>query len=252
MKITKISSLVLLFFLLSPGLTIAQSFSSSSYRIQWGNFNVTSGKKSSTHYQLTDTVGQNAAGLFTNTGFAVKSGFQYIYGLFFPFSFKVNNLTINFGTLSPNIGSTQSNTITVSSPAGHGYQVMAQESHPLWLSPSTYIPNTRCDSNDCTASLSTLWNTSIGSTAYGFGFNAMGINSSAVATGIGTSNYFLTSNYYRPFADSSAGFSGQVIMSENSPVKNHSALITYKLYTSSFQTAGNYQNSIIFTAVPKY
>jgi len=244
--------LLLACFFLFPISAIAQSFTSGSYHIDWGNFNMTSGKKTSAHYQLTDTVGQNAPGKFTNTGFVVKAGFQYIYDLSFPFSFKIDNLAISFGALTPNVGTTQSNIITVSSPAGHGYQIMAAESHPLWLSPAVFIPNTGCDNTDCTDSLSALWNTAVGSTAYGFGFNAMGINTSAAVTGIGTSNYFPTAGHYRPFADSSAPAPGQIIMSENSPAKNHSALITYKIYISPLQAAGSYQNSINFTAVPKY
>jgi hypothetical protein len=230
----------------------AQSFSSSSYRIEWGNFNMTSGKKTSTSFQLTDTVGQMAPGKFTNSGFVVKAGFQYIYDNFYPFSFRVSDLSINFGSLTPNVGSTQSNIITVSSPAGNGYQVMAQESHPLWISPSSFIPDTSCDGHDCTISTSALWNTGVGSTAYGFGFNAIGINSSAVATGIGTSNYFLTSNHYRPFADTSSGAQSQIIMSQDSPTRSQSARITYKTYISPQQTAGKYENSINFTAIPKY
>jgi len=213
---------------------------------------MTSGKKTSTRYQLTDTVGQIAPGKFTNPGFVVKSGFQYIYGTIYPFSFRVDNLSINFGVLVPNVGSTQANIITVSSPAGHGYQIMAQENHPLWVSPSTLIPNTSCDNHDCSESVSALWNTSVGSTAYGFGLNAIGINSSAVATGVGTSNYFLTSNHYRPFADTSASIPAQIIMSQDIPTKNQSARITYKTYISPQQTEGSYQNSINFTAVPKY
>ncbi|HEX8923426.1 MAG TPA: hypothetical protein VF828_01690, partial [Patescibacteria group bacterium] len=71
--------LALLFVFLPPLPVIAQHFSSPSFIIDWGNFNVTSGKKSSTSYTITDTVGQNAPGQFAAADFILKSGFQYVY-----------------------------------------------------------------------------------------------------------------------------------------------------------------------------
>jgi acetyl-CoA acetyltransferase len=73
-----------------------------------------------------------------------------------------------------------------------------------------------------------------------------------VATGIGTSNYFTDSTYYRRFANNSAGETAKIIMSESGPTENHMAKITYKVNISSNQTAGVYQNAINFIAVPKY
>ena len=249
MKSKIITSSILVFnllFLASPFPIIAQHFSSSSYNIDWGNFNITSGSKTSANYSLTDTVGQNAPGPYTSNGYALKSGFQYIYDTFNQFSFSIDNLSIALGSLTPDIGTTGSNILTVTTPSGHGYQVTAQENHPLSLSSGTTIPDTKCDSGTCTATFSDVWTSS---SAYGFGFNAIGINSSGVATNIGTSSYFTDSTYFRPFAPLG---SAQIIVSENLPVKNHSARITYKANISSLQSAGNYQNSIIFTAVPKY
>ena len=230
--------------LLFTNVALAQHFTSSSYIIDWGNFNITSGKKSSTNYSLTDTVGQNAPGPYTSSGYIVKSGFQYIYDTLNQFTFSIDNLDINLGTLVAGVASTATNTITITTPSGHGYQIMAQYNHPLSLTSGTTIPDTSCDSGSCTPLSSGTWTSA---SAYGFGFNAIGINSSAVATGIGTSDYFIDSTYYRPFAAT-----GQTIMSEGSPIKNHSARVSYKANISSVQSAGNYQNAIIFTAVPRY
>jgi len=80
----------------------------------------------------------------------------------------------------------------------------------------------------------------------------MGIGSSGENTGIGTSSIFTDDTYYRQFADASSSETPQVIMEENSPVKDRSARITYKANISPLQTAGEYQNSIIFTDVPNY
>jgi hypothetical protein len=231
--------LFLLFFVKKN--ILAQTFDSASFHIDFGNFNMTAGKKSSTNYTLTDTVGQNAPGRFDNTGYVIKSGFQYLYDEVIPLSFKISNLELNFGSLVPSIGSTLSNTLTISTPTGHGYDILAIASHPLATLGANYtIPDTKCDASDCTSSTSGAWTSN---STYGFGFNA---------NGNGTSPYFTNTNYFRCFANNSSGESAKVIMSENTPVKNHSAVITYKINIPPTQSAGTYQNSINFIAVPKY
>ncbi|MFA4826658.1 MAG: hypothetical protein WC596_00140 [Candidatus Shapirobacteria bacterium] len=246
--------ITLLTFYFPPAFVYAQHFSSDTYIIDWGNFNVTSGRKASTNYQLTDTVGQNAPGLFSKNGYVVKSGFQYIHDTFFNFSFSLENqkLAIDFGSLTPDIGTTDSNIISVSSPSGHGYEILAHQNHPLMaIGHGLTIPDTPCNvGSTCTESVSGTWTTS---TVYGFGFNTIGINTSNTVTGVGTSNYFDNSgNQFRQFADYSRSENPQIIMSENSPAKNRRARITYKVNISGVQPAGSYQNAITFTAVPKY
>lgn len=236
-----------IFFLLSKNIS-AQSYDSNSYHIDFGNFNMTSGKKTSTNYTLTDTVGQNAPGKFDSNGYVVKAGFQYIYDTLEKFSFSISDLDLPFGSLIPNIGSTQSNVITITTPSGHGYEILAIANHPF-LSNNYTIPDTSCNNNDCTINTSTPWTLP---TAYGLGFNALGINSSGVVTNVGTSNYFSDSTYYRPFADFSKNNLPQVFMSENTRVKEHSVRITYKVNISPNQASGNYQNAINLIAIPKY
>lgn len=228
---------------------IAQHFESNSYIIDWGNFNITSGKKTSTNYNLTDTVGQNAPGPYTSTDYIVKSGFQYIYNTFNKFSFRVDNLSIAFGTLVPGVGTSATNNLTISSPAGHGYQILALEDHSLWQSPTIYIPDTTCDSGTCTESVSGVWTSN---TTYGFGFNVIGTNNSGVATGVGTSNIFTNNTYFRQFANKAGDETPQTVMTESSPIQNHTARVTYKTNISSLQSSGNYQTAINFIAVPNY
>jgi len=131
---------IIFHFSISPA--NAQQFSSSSYKINWGNFNMTSGLKKSTNYQLTDTVGQNAPGYSEKNGIAIKAGFQYIYDTFTELSFSIDKLNINFGTLEPGVGVTDTNLLIVTTPSGRGYQITAQENHPLWISPNHFIPDT--------------------------------------------------------------------------------------------------------------
>ena len=238
MKLKLIILFLCFCLLISPA--FAQHFSSSDYIINWGNFNMTSGQKNSTNYQLTDTVGQNAPGLSEKNGIRVKAGFQYIYDTFTQLSFTIDKLNINFGTLVPGIGVTDTNLLTVTTPSGHGYQITAQENHPLWISPSHYIPNTTCDLGNCTIITSAPW---VANDKYGFGFNV---------TGIGATGYFSGPTYFRPFPSFSDNQAPAIIASENKPVKNREATITYRVIISAFQSAGDYQNYITYTLTPKY
>lgn len=240
--------LVLIFFLLfsvfgfsfSVSPARAQHFFSPDYNIDWGNFNMTSGQKKSTNYQLTDTVGQNAPGYSEKNGIVIKAGFQYIYDTFTELSFTIDKLNINFGNLVPGIGVTDTNLLTVTTPSGHGYQITAQENHPLWTSPSHFVPDTTCDLGNCTITHSSPW---IANDKYGFGFNV---------TGIGATGYFTNSTYYRPFASIYNNHTPSIIASENKPVKKREAIITYRVLISYVQTAGDYQNFITYTLTPKY
>ncbi len=240
--------LILLFIFLFPEKIKSQSFTSPTYNIEFGNFNMTSGKKTSDSYTLTDTVGQNAPGRYTSNGFTVKSGFQYIYDLAETFSFSISDLDLPFGSLTPNIGSTQSNIITITSPSTRGYEILAIANHPL-LSNNYTIPDTSCDNDDCSPDTSAPWTLS---TTHGFGFNTLGINSSGTVTNIGTSNYFTDSTYYRPFAVLSQNDLPQVFMSEDSRVTDRQAKITYKVNISPNQSSGVYSNLINLIAIPKY
>lgn len=240
----KIKTLILIFclfgFCLFPNKNlIAQTFDSASYHIDWGNFNMTSGKKTSTNYQLTDTVGQNAPGKFTSAGYTVKAGFQYIYDTSQKFSFAISDLDLNFGSLIPNVGSTQTNTVTITTPSGKGYEILAIANHPLQTLNSSTIPDTNCDTV-CSITTSGVW---AQPNKYGFGFNAIGH---------GTSSYFPNQTFYRPFASSSRNEQPIPFMSENNAVKDHTANITYKINISQYQPGGFYENLINLIAIPKY
>lgn len=232
--------LTFIFFLFSLLPAHAQHFISPSYIIDWGNFNITSGRKYSSNYQLTDTVGQNAPGQSEKNGVIVQSGFQYIYNTFTELSFSIDKLNINFGTLTPGVASTDANILTVTTPSGHGYQIMASQNHPLWINSNLYVPNTTCDLNDCTSTTATSWTSN---SKYGFGFNVAGLGATAL---------FPNSTYYRPFADLSNNENPVTIASENIPVKKRQTTINYRVIISPLQAAGDYENYLTYILVPKY
>lgn len=217
---------------------VAETMTSPSYTIRLGNFNMTSGFKSSASYNLTDTVGQTAANFFSSSGYHVKAGFQYIYTLY-DFSFSISSLAISL-TLTPNTFSTASHTLTVTAP-GQGYSVTAYETSKLTKSGgSGTIPDTTCDSGLCTTSAATVWTTP---TNNGFGYNLTGNDIAAD---------FVGATYFRPFPDASLGGTPATVMSSVSAGKNRIATVTYQVSPSGSQAGGTYQTQIVYIATPVY
>jgi len=231
--------LILYLFFSPVTLIFAETMESDSYRLRFGNFNMTSGTKTSASYNLTDTVGQTAAGLFTSLGYSVKAGFQYLYTLY-DFSFSLSSLAIDFGPLTPDFFQTAFHTLTVSAP-GQGYSVSALASSRLKnFATSDFIPATTCNSGTCTATTAGIWDDT---SDYGFGYNLVGDD---------ISGDFVDDTYFRPFADASLGDSPAVIMSTTAAGQNRSATITYQLNPSASQAAGNYSALITYIATPTY
>lgn len=227
------------YFLVSDSPVSAQSsMDSPNYTIRLGNFNMTSGTKSSTSYNLTDTVGQIAAEFFSSTGYHVKAGFQYIYTLY-NFSFSISSLAVDFGTLTPNDFATGSHTLTVTAP-GQGYNVTAYEASKLTNNASDTIPDTTCDAGTCTETAAGVWTTSSNN---GFGYNATGNDIAAD---------FVGPTYFRPFPDASLAEAPAVVMSTSAAGKNRVATINYKVSIPGFQESGNYTTQIVYIATPVY
>ncbi len=224
--------------LMMVGRVKAETMSSDSYKIIFGNFNMTAGKKSSSSYTVTDTVGQTAAGEFNANGYTVKAGFQYLYALY-DFSFRISDLTIDFGSLTPGTPATATNVLTVSAP-GAGYAVSVFENHPLENENEDQIPDTTCDNGGCTESQAEIWSSN---TTYGFGFNLSGDD---------VASDFVDGSYFRQFANLAGGETPQVIMSSSQAGKNRQATVTYKVNISGDQAAGNYSNYLVFVATPSY
>ena len=235
-----IIALALFMFLKST--TRAEDLSSDNYRIQLPNINMTSGRKTSPGYTLTDTVGQTAPGEYQSTGYIVKAGFQYLHSII-PFSFEISDISVDFGTLTPETPSTQTITLTVSSGGAGGYQVTAYENHPLKKQETgETIPDTSCDggANTCTETSAKPWTQS---TAYGFGYNMQGND---------IPSDFLDSTYFRPFPDASQSENPAIVMSSSNVGAGRQATMTLKVNISSTQAAGRYQNIINFVATPSY
>jgi len=221
--------------------TAVDRMQSNSYILKFPNLNMAGGAKESDNYKLLDTLGQTAPGEYSSAGFYVKAGFPYIKTII-PFSFTISNLSIDFGTLTPNTfpDPLPSNTLTVNSGGAGGYQVTAAAAHPLRLQAANIsIPDTTCNT-DCDETLADLWTNT---NKYGFGFNISGDD---------IPEDFSTPNHYRQFADQSAGEEPQIVMSSVNVGTLKTATVTYKVNISPAQAAGNYQTSITYVATPGY
>ena len=205
----------------------AQTLNSDSYTIRLGNFNVTSGLKSSASYSLSDTMGQIAANFFASNGYHIKAGFQYIYTLY-DFSFTISSLLVDLGNLIPNTFSAASSTLTVTAP-GQGYTVTAHALTPL--SSGTHV----------VAGVSPgVWTSP---QTYGFGYSL---------TGNDLAPEFTTPSYFRPFPVLSASSSPDIIMTSTQAGKNRTAELTYKVNVGPDQAPGAYSTQIVYIATPVY
>ena len=239
-------SLVLLwsvFLSIATPQVFAENLKSDSYLIQFGNFNITAGRKTSASYDLTDTVGQSIAGPFGAYGsssYFVGAGFQYIYQIG-AFEFIISDLDIPLGILTPGVHSSDTNTLTISTRGAGGFIVYAYQTHPLRLVDDIIeIDNTTCDAGTCTTSNAEVWTNQ---SVPGFGFNVDGATAESD---------FVNTTYFRPFANAEAAESMQPVMSSPNIAKNESATVTYKAGIPGTQAAGDYETSVVYVAVPGY
>lgn len=238
---TLVYLLILAFYSLAfASHAIAQNrIDSDNYRIIWPNLNMGAGVPSSTDYNLGVTTGQTAPGLYSSTGYKVKAGFQYIHSVI-PFSFSISDISIDFGTLTPGVPNTQTNTLTVSCGSAGGYSITTQENKPLTSTAASTIADTTCDAGACSETTAGVWTSS---STYGFGFDMSGDD---------VPSDFVDSTYYRQFADISAAESAQTVMSGSNIGTGREGTVTYKINVSATQAAGTYRNIITFIATPSF
>ena len=241
MKFVFILFILILGSSLLVGPILAINMESPRFRIQFGNLNSASGNKASEDYNLSDTVGQLAAGRFDSDGYIVKAGFQYVHSII-PFRFTITNTTIDFGVLNPQTFSTGKTSLIVSFGSAGNYQVTAGEEGPLKTLAGNSIPDTHCDGgqNTCTEGIAKPWTLK---EKYGFGYHIEGDD---VPTD------FITNEYFRPFSDIHGNKSPAIIMRSSNVGKNRQSNLTSQVNVSPDQPSGTYQTIISFIATPSF
>jgi hypothetical protein len=221
----------------------AERLESNSYVITFGNFNVTSGEKSSASYNVTDTVGQTGAGPYGEYGsstYFVGSGFQYIYQID-DFSFQISKTLINLGEIEVDTHATDSHTLTITTRGAGGYSVYAYEEHPLRQAQgSEEIADTTCNAGSCTHTSAAVWTDQ---SIAGFGYNMSGND---------IPSNFLDNTYFKSFADNESADPMQIVMSSNNIANERQSTVTYKAGVGGVQASGNYETSVVYVAVPGY
>jgi len=229
--------------LISVEQILAFSMSNDNWIIDFGNLNMTSGKKSGANYSLTDTVGQIAPGLYSGTNYKVRAGFQYVYSII-PFRFSISNLEIDFGALTPTNPVTRTSTLTISNGSANGYSVTAYENHALLKQGTgSMIPDTTCDSGTCTETIGSAWTSSL---VYGFGYRCDNVSGTDCPTD------FSTSTYYKQFANDSVGENASAVMTGTNVGSSKQVQITYKVNISGTQPPGDYFNYLTYMAIPTF
>lgn len=251
MKILKLKIILvfLLFFILCSLFyekvnAASPNLSSDNYRITWPNLNMAGGGSTSPDYQMTITGGQTSPGLYSSTGYKIRSGFQYIHSII-PFSFSISALALNFGELTTNVlTNNQGLTLTVNSGSAGGYQVTIQENKALTSTALSTIPDTTCDAADtCTQNDSGTWTQT---TTYGFGYNMTGTDVPSEFSG---SKY---KNFPDAPAESPVKIMGKTPAEGHEANKNKIATMSARINVNGLQAAGVYHNILTFTAIPTY
>ncbi len=241
--------LIFAFCILHLSETNAQStIRSPNYEITWPNINMGAGLPYSDTYKMGVTMGQNAPGLYSSTGYKVRAGFWYIKSII-PFSFKISSLTLNFGILNPQVlTNNQSLTLTVNSGSAGGYQIQVQENDELTSTALSTIPDTSCDNPEdtCDQNDSGTWTKT---TTYGFGYNMTGDDVPAEFSG----------NKYKRFANASnipaenpVKIMGKTPAEGHEAGRNKIATMSARINISNIQPAGTYRNILTFWAIPTY
>lgn len=221
-----------------PALAV-HPMTSDSYQIDWPNLNMGAGLPSSSSYNLGVTTGQTAPGLYESTGYKVRAGFQYIHSII-PFTFTIDKIAVDFGSLTVGVGSTDTIGLEVSCGSAGGYSVTAQENNPLTSTAQSTIPDTTCDPTDtCDESDAGTWTQS---TTYGFGYSMSGTDVPSEFSG----------GKYKRYADISQSEPPQVVMSGTNVGIGKTSTMTLKVNISGTQAAGVYENILTFIATPTY
>lgn len=224
---------------LSKSEGFAQEMQSQNFRVQGGNFNMTSGNKTSQNFKLSDVVGQTGAGIFASKGYIIHAGFlnEAEGGLL---SFSVDPNVIDFGNLTPNNPLEKTLRITISNGNATGYTVRVSENQPLATAVGAEIPDTVCDgvkNTPCSISQSRGW---LDPSTYGFGYKVEGRTSPSD---------FNRKNYFRPFAATRKNDKPVVVMESRAKKAVDQSTMTLRVNIGANQPVGQYRNVLSFSAI---
>jgi hypothetical protein len=122
-----------------------------------------------------------------------------------------------------------------------GYQLMNIENHELRTESNQNIPDTTCDSGNCTITTSASWDNPL---TYGYGYRCNNIQGSPCE-----SNFKVTS-FFRPFPNREKDQSPQIFASNDDSQKELITEAILRVNISQGQFKGIYENSVEYLAIP--
>lgn len=233
--------LLFVFYIFNFSWVSAQEMSSPNFKIQGGNFNITSGEKSSGKYKLTDTVGQTIANQFASKGYVIQSGFQNSF-LGSTFNLTISPTSIDFGQLFPGSFNEKNMNVRVANGQTPGYIIKFAQNHLLTFVSGSTIANTACNLDTkkiCSKEKASQWSDV---KVYGFGYRVIGKTAA---------NDFDKEQYFRPFPSTDNNEEPVTIMESKQKNANDSAGIILRVNPSSSQPVGLYTNTLTFEAIPR-
>jgi len=152
--------------------------------------------------------------------------------------------SVSFGPLVLGTFNNLAQSLHITTNSTNGYIIQAFENRPMtMLGGSTTIPDTVCETQNCTTTSSKTW------TAYtnsGFGY-ALEVGSTSTGAILGIT----TASQYKPFGIGSAA--AQTILSRtNTPSGTDSVYVCYRVTASTIQPAGTYENSVSYIATATF
>ncbi len=236
-KLSLVSALIVIGFIVFRNQTIAQSASNKSYIMQGGEIEqktlinpIESPSKPS------DKNSEKTSNIYFGENYQVisESNQEDSQAL----SFSISNNLVDYGKLTPANPVSRIIDLTVSESPSRGYSVFTFENNELSDAHNNFIPDTTCDNGTCSEISSALWSSNL---SFGFGYRCENTD------GSGCTEDFSEKGYFKQFANESKSEAYQIIIND---LNSRKAKIELKANISNTQTKSSYSNSIIFIAVP--
>ena len=202
-----------------------------TYNISIDNVGFAGGEESSdSTYNLSDTIGTPLVGLGTSTNYKTQDGFWYMVNN--TLALELDSNTKNLGTVTPGSPNTASTTVTVTTDAPGGYELLIKEDQQM-----THVDDGTTTIMDYAGTIDTP--TTWADTGLGFTVTS----GSGVDVKWGTSpnnNYAGMPVINTVFHDKTGYTSG-----------GDDTDVEYKVDVLSTQKSGTYTNTITYTAISK-
>ena len=155
--------------------------------------------------------------------------------------------SVAFGSLSLGSFNDLAQHLSCVTNADGGYIVTVYEIDPMTgISTGTTIPDTDCDSEDCTSSSATEWDSENDISGWGYSIENISVGDSLF-------NYNNGGNEFaaKAFGDGASN-AEQIMKNTTTPSSTETAFICYRLTASTTQEAGNYENQLVYTATATF